>query len=141
MFHNGGPRTVPWYTMLQIFIYLENFPPTATRDLRSYNQDCITSKIASGTPRARSFRKSRLELTLSKAPDTSEQYTAILRCLLIVEIHVNTSCAKASRAPRSGIYANWFRPYAPVQISCRTNKEAMNLSATLLICDVRWMPL
>ena len=59
-----------------------------------------------GTPRARNLHSSRREFTLSKAPDTSEQYTAILRLLANSEIQVSTSCAKASRAPRYGIYAN-----------------------------------
>ena len=101
-----GPMTAPWHTMLWIFMSLETLQPTATPALRSYDQDCVTSKIASGIPRARGLRKRLLELIFSKAPDTSEQYTAILSCLPIIEIRFNTSSANASLAPRSGIYAN-----------------------------------
>ena len=90
--------------------------------------------------RARSLRKSFLELTLSKAPETPELYTAILRSLVNKDFHFTTSCANASRALRSGIYANWFRPYAPEQIRCGTKREAMSSFATLLIWEVKWMP-
>ena len=44
--------------------------------------------------------------TLSNAPETPDQYTAISCCLPNTEIHVSTSCAKAPLALRSGIYSN-----------------------------------
>ena len=50
-----------------------------------YQEYCVRN------PRARSLRRSILELALSKAPETSEQYTAILRRGLSKEIHASTS--------------------------------------------------
>ena len=99
------------------FMSLENLPLTATLAFRSYSQHCFTSKITSGTHRARNLWRSSLEFTLSKDSDTSEQHIAIFRRFANMEIHVNTNCDNASRARRSGIYANWFRPYASRFIS------------------------
>ena len=64
-----------------ILVSLEKLLPIATRVLRSYNSDCMTSTSASGTLGALSFRRSLLEFTLSKALETSEQYTAIFALL------------------------------------------------------------
>ena len=58
------------------------------------------------TPRAHNLCSSLREFTLSKDYNTSEQYTAILRFFANNEIHVSTTCAEASRAPLSGMYAN-----------------------------------
>ena len=141
MFHNGGPSTVPWYTILHISISFEYFPPTATRAFRADSQDFNTAKMSSCTPFDCSFLSNRLAFTLSKAPDTSEQYTPILRFRPKSEIQVATRCARASLAPHSGIYANWLYPKALIRINRGTNSDARTSSAALLSCDVKWMPL
>ena len=132
---------MPWYTIFDMCISAENLPPTATRAFRAASQDFETARISSGTPLACSLRNNLLELTLSKAPDTSEQYTAFFYFFPNCNSHAITRCANASLAPRSGMYANWLRPYASLQISWGTKIEASTRSATLLICDVTWIPL
>ena len=59
-----------------------------------------------GTQRARNLRSSLRENTQTKALDTTDQYTAMLRFFANSEIHISTICAKESRAPRFGTYAN-----------------------------------
>ena len=124
--------------MVLIFISLENLLHCDTRVLRLYTQDWITRNSLVGTQRAHSVRKIIFEVNLPKT-ETTKLYTAIERCLQI--IHVNTSCAKAPRAPRSSRYATWCCPYGQIQISCGANKQTMNRAATLLICDARLIPL
>eukprot|EP00969_Alexandrium_andersonii_P129776 5736409-Alexandrium_andersonii.AAC.1 len=57
----------------------EERTPTTTRAARGRGQLRRTCNTCGGTPTAASLAPSRSMETLSKAPDTSEQYTATRR--------------------------------------------------------------
>ena len=83
VFHNDGPRTVPWKTWFSRSMTCELLPPTTTFAFRFLSHDCKALTMSSMNPLILSLPTSLVASTLSKAPDTSEQYKPNLRPLHI----------------------------------------------------------